>query len=171
MKTKTLDINDPINAASAYSDETLKSTGRVKIIAIANLVIMIGGMIVSIYIRQIYLMLYISALGMLIALYTLIKTSKNNRRIAMSQKWIDYNDGKWLEALNKMINCTEDDIEEGTNGGCLACGEIQYGGVEPDARNYLCESCGENQVFGMKELLIMGKITLTNENDEAETED
>ena len=28
------------------------------------------------------------------------------------------------------------------NGICLACGEIQYGGVEPDARAYPCESCG-----------------------------
>jgi hypothetical protein len=40
-------------------------------------------------------------------------------------------------------------------GFCLACGE-QADGVEPDARNYECESCGESQVFGAEELLIMG---------------
>ena len=68
--------------------------------------------------------------------------------------------------MTKTIHCTEEDISEGTNGACIACGEIHYGGVEPDARNYPCDSCGENQVFGMKELLIMGKIVLDDEYDE-----
>jgi hypothetical protein len=39
-------------------------------------------------------------------------------------------------------------------GICLACGEEQ-GGCEPDARNYECESCGEKQVFGAEELIVM----------------
>jgi hypothetical protein len=38
-------------------------------------------------------------------------------------------------------------------GFCLACGE-QADGVEPDARNYVCESCGARQVFGAEEILI-----------------
>lgn len=46
------------------------------------------------------------------------------------------------------------------NGICLACGEIQYGGVEPDARRYTCESCGEDEVYGLEEALVMGRITL-----------
>lgn len=38
-------------------------------------------------------------------------------------------------------------------GFCVKCGsEVQD--VEPDARNYPCESCGENEVFGAEELLI-----------------
>lgn len=40
-------------------------------------------------------------------------------------------------------------------GFCLACGEEAYG-VEPDAREYECESCGERKVYGAAELLIMG---------------
>jgi len=39
-------------------------------------------------------------------------------------------------------------------GICLACGEEQ-GGCEPDARKYLCESCGQHKVYGAEELLIM----------------
>lgn len=45
--------------------------------------------------------------------------------------------------------------EEDDNGGiCLACGEDAYG-VEPDARRYECEACGERAVYGAEELLIM----------------
>lgn len=40
-------------------------------------------------------------------------------------------------------------------GFCLACGE-EADGVEPDARNYTCESCGKPEVFGAEEILIMG---------------
>lgn len=38
-------------------------------------------------------------------------------------------------------------------GFCMACGE-EASGVEPDARNYKCESCGANQVFGAEEILL-----------------
>lgn len=40
-------------------------------------------------------------------------------------------------------------------GFCLACG-AETEGVEPDARNYECESCGANKVFGAEEILIGG---------------
>lgn len=44
-------------------------------------------------------------------------------------------------------------VEEDDNMGfCLACGEEAYG-VEPDAREYECESCGERRVYGAEELL------------------
>jgi len=39
-------------------------------------------------------------------------------------------------------------------GFCLACGAEAYN-VEPDARNYDCETCGEPKVFGAEELLMM----------------
>jgi len=46
-------------------------------------------------------------------------------------------------------------IEEDDNVGfCLACGETAYY-VEPDARNYECECCGKNRVFGAEEILMM----------------
>ena len=39
-------------------------------------------------------------------------------------------------------------------GFCLICGN-ESEGVEPDARNYECESCGAEQVFGAEELMLM----------------
>lgn len=43
----------------------------------------------------------------------------------------------------------------GSAGFCAACGHEQDG-CEPDARGYECEECGENQVYGAQELLLMG---------------
>jgi hypothetical protein len=40
----------------------------------------------------------------------------------------------------------------GNPGFCRACGE-DADGCEPDARNYECEGCGENEVFGAEEFL------------------
>jgi hypothetical protein len=40
----------------------------------------------------------------------------------------------------------------GNPGFCGACGE-DADGCEPDARNYECGSCGENEVFGAEEFL------------------
>ncbi len=39
-------------------------------------------------------------------------------------------------------------------GFCLSCGEEAFN-VEPDARKYECDTCGERQVYGAEELLIM----------------
>jgi hypothetical protein len=39
-------------------------------------------------------------------------------------------------------------------GFCLACG-ADADGVEPDARQYECEICGEEQVYGAEEVLMM----------------
>ena len=40
-------------------------------------------------------------------------------------------------------------------GMCVACGEFTDG-VEPDARRYECDSCGQPRVYGIEELVIMG---------------
>ena len=64
-----------------------------------------------------------------------------------------------------MIRISEDEFEElqESHGGiCRACQHQQIGGVEPDARNYLCESCGANELFGAEELILMGEIEFTN---------
>ena len=55
-------------------------------------------------------------------------------------------------------NLTVDEVIEAVEaddnlGYCLACGE-QAMGVEPDARRYVCESCGEHKVYGAPEILI-----------------
>jgi hypothetical protein len=39
-------------------------------------------------------------------------------------------------------------------GFCIECGEEQDG-CEPDAREYGCESCETNTVYGAEELLMM----------------
>lgn len=51
--------------------------------------------------------------------------------------------------IDRIIELCEQDDSQGI---CLACGEEAYG-VEPDARKYECESCGENRVYGAEELL------------------
>ena len=38
-------------------------------------------------------------------------------------------------------------------GFCLACG-AEAEGCEPDAQQYVCESCGEPAVYGAAEILI-----------------
>jgi hypothetical protein len=51
----------------------------------------------------------------------------------------------------------EEAMGEGSCGFCLACGEMAYS-VEPDAREYECESCGEKEVFGAEEIVLMGMV-------------
>lgn len=46
--------------------------------------------------------------------------------------------------------CEEDDYV----GICTSCG-YEQDCVEPDGREYKCEECGENKVFGSQELMIM----------------
>ena len=49
------------------------------------------------------------------------------------------------------------DADENYSGFCLACG-AERDCVEPDARQYECEECGEAQVFGAGEIALMGLI-------------
>lgn len=49
---------------------------------------------------------------------------------------------------------TESVANDEDEGWCLSCGEIAYS-IEPDARCYECEACGEKQVFGNEEILLM----------------
>ena len=61
------------------------------------------------------------------------------------------------------FDMTEEDYqshEDNNDGLCIDCGSFRDGFTEPDARNYLCEDgdCGKKKVFGMQELLLMGRI-------------
>ena len=42
-------------------------------------------------------------------------------------------------------------------GFCRSCG-AERECCEPDARHYTCEDCGEHEVFGAEELLVMGLV-------------
>jgi predicted RNA-binding Zn-ribbon protein involved in translation (DUF1610 family) len=44
--------------------------------------------------------------------------------------------------------------EEEYLGFCLACGAEAFN-VEPDARQYECDECGKNKVYGAQEILLM----------------
>jgi len=47
--------------------------------------------------------------------------------------------------------------QEDQSGFCTACG-FEQASCEPDAREYECEECGANDVYGAEELLIMGLV-------------
>ncbi|MFA5758678.1 MAG: hypothetical protein WC942_04875 [Clostridia bacterium] len=47
------------------------------------------------------------------------------------------------------------DVVDDNIGFCLNCG-AEHDCVEPDARKYECEECGERQVYGAQEILLMG---------------
>jgi len=57
------------------------------------------------------------------------------------------------------IKATAAEVEDGTLGACLACGE-RADGVEPDARKYVCTHCKEREVYGLQELLLMGRLDI-----------
>ena len=55
---------------------------------------------------------------------------------------------------------TMEEIEEAMAdqaGYCTKCGAWRDC-CEPDAREYDCEECGENSVYGAEELVIMGLV-------------
>jgi len=49
----------------------------------------------------------------------------------------------------------EQEFGMGSDGICINCNNVQ-GGCEPDAREYTCEACGEDKVYGATELVLMG---------------
>ena len=56
-------------------------------------------------------------------------------------------------------------MSENYGGYCTQCGD-EAAGVEPDARQYVCESCGERAVYGIEELLISGLIQFTDDDSD-----
>lgn len=60
-----------------------------------------------------------------------------------------------LESVGLDLDTIMEAVEEDSYlGFCLACG-TEASPVEPDAREYVCESCGEAKVYGAEEILIM----------------
>lgn len=53
-----------------------------------------------------------------------------------------------MEAVRHRFSCLDDP------GFCIRCG-ADADCVEPDARDYECEICGEPGVYGAEELLLM----------------
>lgn len=66
------------------------------------------------------------------------------------------------QVASRRFKMTQDEYQDATNdylGFCRACGESQDQ-CEPDAREYKCEACGELQVYGVEELLMMGQVEI-----------
>jgi hypothetical protein len=59
--------------------------------------------------------------------------------------------GKAKVTMNQVLAAVERDDYTGI---CLACGNEQDG-CEPDAREYTCEVCGANKVYGAEEAFLM----------------
>lgn len=51
----------------------------------------------------------------------------------------------------------EDAVADGA-GWCSCCNDFVNYGVEPDARNYICEDCGNDTVYGIEEAIVQGMI-------------
>lgn len=61
--------------------------------------------------------------------------------------------------ITGQIKATEAEVNDGTEGACLACGERAYG-VGPDVEKYVCQHCGERAVYGLQQLLLMGRLDI-----------
>ena len=58
---------------------------------------------------------------------------------------------------DKTLRITHADFDQGveeSDGFCRACGEVNHGGCESDAHEYICEHCSEPSVYGFEELAI-----------------
>ena len=52
----------------------------------------------------------------------------------------------------------------GNPGVCLACGMVdEYADCEPDAENYPCPECEEEQMFGLETALVSGDLVIEDE--------
>jgi len=58
---------------------------------------------------------------------------------------------KQAVTLSRVMKAVEADTDLGF---CLACGAEQDG-CEPDAREYVCDTCGQPRVYGAEEVLMM----------------
>lgn len=59
----------------------------------------------------------------------------------------------FLRRIGGMRALTAAMAADDCRGYCLRCGDEAYG-VEPDARQYRCESCGQRGVYGAEEIVI-----------------
>lgn len=50
-----------------------------------------------------------------------------------------------------------EEMMENYEGACIVCGEVREC-CEPDAREYECDNCGGDTVYGAEELLMMGLV-------------
>jgi hypothetical protein len=54
------------------------------------------------------------------------------------------------------------ELRDEYGGICLNCGARKYGGIEPDARGYVCDDCGKKAVVGIEEALLRDRIEVVS---------
>lgn len=62
--------------------------------------------------------------------------------------------------VRRIFKMSEEEFRRASNnyeGRCLACGDTAEN-VEPDARKYHCSSCRAMAVYGLENLLLMGRL-------------
>jgi hypothetical protein len=65
-------------------------------------------------------------------------------------------------ASNKTVSMTEREYEELSEayiGVCLFCGK-KHSQIEPDARKDECTKCHKLGVYGLEEIMLMGRVFL-----------
>ena len=64
-----------------------------------------------------------------------------------------------------VVELTELDYLQESESGvayCIECHEPACDYLEPDTQNALCEHCGASEVFGLEQLLIMGRVFIVD---------
>ena len=62
-------------------------------------------------------------------------------------------------------------VYEGGIGYCINCHEQHDDYVDPDGRDLWCNQCNTNGVHGLDEMLMMGMIEFTGDDDEDHEEE
>jgi len=52
------------------------------------------------------------------------------------------------------------ELRDNYSGICLKCLSVKHGDTEPDAENYICDSCDQPRVQGIENLLMGGIIAI-----------
>lgn len=71
--------------------------------------------------------------------------------------------------IDRRVSMAASEFEEACDayqGFCTNCRRITSDSVEPDAREYECESCGERTVYGAEEALFMDLIEIVPADDD-----
>ncbi len=65
------------------------------------------------------------------------------------------------EREEEQVEVSEADYQDAVDsytGWCKVCKEFTRGSTEPDAEGYDCEVCGEKEVVGAEQALLLGYI-------------
>jgi len=66
-----------------------------------------------------------------------------------------------MKEREEQVEVDEVDYQEAVDsytGWCKVCKEFTRGSTEPDAEGYDCEKCGEKEVVGAEQALLLGLI-------------